>query len=214
MSYSSEMFKNCSFSPFEEYPLKVYPNLKKMVVKDKYDPDEDELHVSLPENKVIRYILALYDPKSPLIKGEQNLMRRKEIAAEIAGFDMEKDDVMLAILFEYKYDHVVEMVQNFLKDFVKSMDWALLVSLEQTFWEFQGRLMQPIDRADKDKDLMSAVQTKTKMATDIADIQEKYKTALSKFYGDEEVLIEATTKIRRFTPEGVAKFARGHVQKV
>jgi len=212
MNYTSDTFKNCAFNPYEVFPFKAYPQLKKMVVKDLYNQEDDDVRVKMPEDKLVRYIIALYDPKSPLIKGEQNLVRRKEIAAEIAGFDMEKDDAALAVLYEYKYDHIVLTVQNFLKDFVRTMEWAMLVSLEQTFWEFQTRLMKPLE-ADKDKDLMKAMETKTQLSEDIQNIYDKYKTALSKFYGDEEVLIEAATKIRRFTPEGVAKFARSHVQK-
>lgn len=213
MNYPSETFKNCAFNPYEEFPFKAYPRLKQIVVEDVHKAgDEDELetdnHVFIPLDKAVRYIIALYDPKSPLIKGESNLILRKEIAADIAGFDLEKEENEVAILYECRYDHIVAMIQNFLKDFVKSMEWAMLVSYEAAFWEFQSRLMQPIERGDKDKDLMSAVQAKTKISEDIKGLYEKYQAALNKFYGDDEVLIDQSGKIRRFTPEQVGSFSK------
>ena len=218
MNYSSDTFKNCQFNPHEIYPFEVYPRLKDIVVIDDHradDENEDETdnHVLVPLDKLVRYIVALYDPKSPLIKGESNLIRRKEVAASIAGFNMEKDEAMLEIIYDCKYEHIVTMIQNFLKDFVKSMEWAMLVSFESAFWEFQSRLMQPIERGEKDKDLVSAVQSKTKLATDIQELYHKYEAAKDAFYGNDTILIKAASKIRRFTPEGVAAFAKGYAMK-
>lgn len=216
MNYTSENFKHCQFNPFEEYPFKAYPRLKEIVVKDAHiciDEDEEETdnHFSVPEDKMVRYILALYDPKSPLIKGESNLLRRKEIAASIAGFDVDKEEDMLAVIYDCKYEHLVLMIQNFLRFFVKSMEWAMLVSYESAFWEFQSRLMQPIERADKDKDLMTAVGNKTKLANDIQELYNKFEAAKDQFYGNDTILIKQALKIRRFTPEGVAAFAKQFV---
>jgi hypothetical protein len=213
MNYTSENFKHCQFNPFEEYPFKAYPRLKEIVVKDEHisiDEDEEETdnHFTVPEDKMVRYILALYDPKSPLIKGETNLIRRKEIAAAIAGFDVDKEEDMLAVIYDCKYEHLVLMIQNFLRFFVKSMEWAMLVSYESAFWEFQSRLMQPIERGDKDKDLMTAVGNKTKLSNDIQELYNKFEAAKDQFYGNDSVLIKQALKIRRFTPEGVAAFAK------
>lgn len=213
MNYKSEDFRNCKFNPFELYPLAAYPSLEAIVVKDDHkaiDEEEGETdnHVLVPVDKLVRYILALYDPKSPLIKGESNLLRRKELAAMIAGFDVDKDEDMLEIVYDCKYEHIVLMIQNFLRYFVKSMEWAMLVSYEASFWEFQSRLMQPIERGDKDKELMTAVGNKTKLADDIRGLYDKFESAKERFYGNDTVLIKGADKITRYTPEGVAAFAK------
>lgn len=213
MSYTAESFKNCYFNPFHIELFETYPRLRSIVVEDDHvaaDEMEGETdnHIRVPAEKLVRYIIALYDPKSPLIKGESNLLRRKELAASIAGFDVDKEEDLLEIVYDCKYEHVVLMIQNFLRDFVKSMEWAMLVSYESAFWEFQSRLMQPIDRGDKDKDLIKAISDKTKLSKDLKELQEMFEAAKDKFYGNDDVLIKAANKISRYTPEGVAAFAK------
>lgn len=217
MNYISDTFRNCQFNPHEVLPFEAYPKLKDIVVKDDYLnldkwEGEKDLHIYVPVDKLTRYIVALYDPKSPLIKGESNLIQRKEIAASIAGFDTDKEEDMLDIVYNCKYEHVVQMIQNYLRYFVKSMEWAMLVSYESAFWEFQSRIMQPIERGDRDKDLVSAVQSKTKLACDLQDLYHKYEAAKDAFYGNDTILIKAASKIKRFTPEGVAAFSKEQSQ--
>jgi hypothetical protein len=192
MTYTPDLFKNCLFNPFEVKPFVEYPALKKIVVKDEV---EEAGHLFIPADKIVRYIIALYDPKSPLIRGEQNLLRRKEIAAEIAGFDTENDEAALEILYNHKYDCVVEMIHNFLKNVVKSMEYAMLVGYESSFWEGQKELLSPNKKGSD----------KGKTAADIKIFFELFQDSLKKFYGEEEVLIENSARIRRFTPETVAK---------
>lgn len=147
---------------------------------------------------VLAYIICLYDPASPLIKGEQNFVVRQEKAAEIAKLE----DV--TGLFDYTREGFVEQVQGYLVDYAKSMEWALLRSLEETFWEYMNRLRQPVDE-DKDTDSMRATLTKTKMSEDAKQILDMYRSELSRFYNNDEKIIEMTGKIKRFRPEDVAK---------
>lgn len=206
MTYTSEHFKNCPFDPFDERIF--YKHGKLSLIVPKFDDDDDTILSKLPQSKICRYIVALYDSKSPLIKGEQNLVRRKEVAAEIAGFDLNKNEEDLAILFECRDEKVVMYIQAYLRQFSKSMEWAMIQGFEQAFWEYQARLMQPIEKDGKEKDLISAVSLKTKLGVDIQDFYDKYQSALERFYGDDKLLIEAIGQITRFTPEGVAKLKR------
>ena len=192
MTYTPDLFKNCLFNPFEVAPFIEYPALKKIVVKDEV---EEAGHLFIPSDKIVRYIIALYDPKSPLIRGEQNLLRRKEIAAEIAGFDTENDEAALDILYNHRYDCIVEMIHNFLKNVVKSMEYAMLVGYEAAFWDAQKELMSPSKKGSD----------KGKTATDIRIFNDQFQDSLKRFYGEEDVLIENSARIRRFTPETVAK---------
>ncbi len=203
MTYTQDHFKNCQFNPFDERLFYTHPKLSQIVPKK--IPDEDSVLDRLPHYKVCRYIIALYDTKSPLIKGEQNLIRRKEIAAEIAGFDIDKQTDDLQILYECRDVRFAQFIQNYLKDFAKSMEWAMIHSFEQAFWEYQARLMQPIEKDGKDRDIIAAISMKTKLSEDIGDMYDKYQAALDKFYGEDKEIIEQAGKIRSFTPEQIHK---------
>lgn len=207
MTYTETHFKNCPFSPFDEKLFKRHPSLVALVPPDGEEGQEGVMATVSPEN-VLRYIIALYDPKSPLLKGEQNLNRRKDVAADIAGIDKEKYIKEVMFMYECRDDRFVLYVQNYLRYYAKSMEWAMIQSFEQAFWEYQSRLMQPIERGDKDKDLISAVQLKTKLSDDIQSLYDKYQAALEKFYGEDKELIVASAQITRFTPESVAKLKR------
>lgn len=209
MTYNDSHFKNCPFSPFDEKLFKHHPHLIGLVPDLSVPEGEQEsvLNKVHPEN-VLRYIIALYDPKSPLIKGEQSLNRRKEVAAEIAGIDQEKQIGEAMVIYECRDEKLVMFIQNYLRYYAKSMEWAMIQSFEQTFWEYQARLMQPIERGDKDKDLISALNMKTKLSEDMPALYDKYQLALEKFYGEDRVLIDESSKITRFTPESIAKLKR------
>lgn len=206
MNYTQDQFKNCQFDPFEWKVFEKYPRLHDLIPKAK--KGEESVVDLLPPDQVLRYIIALYDPKSPLIKGEQNLLRRKEVAAEVAGFDIVGQLEELTALYECRNGAVVVFIQNYLRIHAKSMEWAMIQSFEQAFWEYQARLMQPIEKDAKDKDLMSAVGMKTKLSEDIKGLYENYQTAISKFYGEDKELIERSGKIRSFTPEQVGKLGK------
>lgn len=209
MSYTETQFKGCSFSPFDDKLFKRYPRLLALVppASESEDGREDILQ-RLPPEQALRYIIALYDPKSPLIKGIQNLNHRKQTALEIAAIDTDKHIAEVMVMQECKDERFVLFVQNYLRYYGKSMEWAMIQAFEQAFWEYQARIMQPIERGDKDKDLMSAVQIKTKLTDDIQGLYDKYQAALEKFYGEDRDLIEQSAQITRFTPEGVANMKR------
>lgn len=210
MTYNDSHFRSCPYSPFDEKLFKRHPSLVALVPLPSDDEDErkNELLQRLPPEQVLRYIIALYDPKSPLIKGIQSLNGRKREALQIAGIDDDKYTTEVMIMQECRDEKLVLFIQNYLRYYGKSMEWAMIQSFEQAFWEYQARIMQPIERGDKDKDLMSAVQIKTKLTDDIQGLYEKYQAALEKFYGEDKELIEQSSKITRFTPETVAKLKR------
>lgn len=168
MTYKKIHFNNCRFNPFDEIEIGI-------------------------EEKLAKYIVCLYDPKSPLIRGEQNLVKRRSIAAEIAG-----------ATFEHTDETFVAGVQKYLQEYAKSMEWALLVSLEIAYWEYILRLQQPI-KDEKDTDSMRATAAKTSLAKDAKLILDMYKTETSIFYNDDADLVESIGKIRRFTPESIGK---------
>lgn len=210
MNYTEEHFKNCPFNPFEENLFKKYHRITEIVPAqvELEEFDEDEVikkALNIDDEMVCRYVIALYDPKSPLPKSESNLLRRKEIAAEIAGFDLVDDKEQVEELISCRYPKAVFMIHNYLRTFSKSMEWSLITSLEESFWEYTTRLKQPVTVGKADKDLIAAVTAKTQLANDAKEILDMYRNEIAKFYQDDKDLIDSASKRRGFTPEKMAK---------
>lgn len=185
MNYTKKDFERCLFNPFE----KVSPRLKEL--------SEDE--------KLLKYVVALYDPQSPLFKDYPELAIRKQTAALVAGYDVIIDNEYLESLYACNNDEETEVVINFLK-IVQNRIWAMIVSIEQTIWEYNLRLLSPISKgeSDKDKDLVSAVNMKSKMAEDLGIMNDRLDGYLKKFYGDDRLEEKAEVKQLRFNPQSIA----------
>jgi hypothetical protein len=80
----------------------------------------------------------------------------------------------------------------------------MIVSSEQTFYEYQQKLLRPVTDADGDKNLLQATQIKSKLMQDCDDINARLESYYRRFYGDDEVLINKSEGFRRFTPEDIA----------
>ena len=169
----------------------------------KLDPKAFEV-TGCSDDKTVRYILLMYDKNSPLVGAYQSLPQRKEMAASIAGFDLQKTD--MTRLFEFKIgeesnDEFISCVMKFLRH-QNNLLWCLIVSQEQAFYEFTSRVIMPVT-GDRDKDILSAVNIKNS----IMSSQDEIITRLDKYYrqlsgGDES--LEAVIKTRkRFTPENI-----------
>lgn len=201
VNYQKEQFNRTLFNPLEKNLLKTYPRLLGLF------PNEDERPIEERE-KLLRYVIALYDPASPLQKEYPELLVRKEMAALLAGFDLAKDEARLVELYSCLDDSVVELIIAYLK-IVRNRTWSMIVSIEQTVWEYNLRLLSPISKGDKgDKDLVAAVNMKSKMAEDLGVMNERLDEYLKKFYGDDEDLITNAKKVERITAESVAGVKR------
>lgn len=159
--------------------------------------------IGCSDDRILRYILLMYDKNSPMISAYQNLQQRKQAAATIAGFDLSKEDV--GFLFEFKcdekYGDPIGWIMNFLR-YQNNLLWCLIVSQEQAFYEFTARVIMPV-AGDKDKDILSAVNIKNSIMTS----QDEIITRLDKYYrqlsgGDDNLEAAIKTK-KRFTPESV-----------
>lgn len=196
-NYTEKQFSNCSFNPLEKNLFKVHPKLKAIVYgKDSKTDSEWE--------KLVKYIIALYDPGSPLIKDNNDLTVRKQAAAQVAGFDLVMEDNYLLPIYTCNDDEFTEVAMLYLKLFGNTRLWTMIQANLQTFWEYSLRLMTPISRAEKDKDLVSAVSMKSKMSEDLEIINDRIERCMKKFYsGDSD--LEDKAKIKRVTPETIAE---------
>jgi hypothetical protein len=191
--YSLESFKNCLFNPLAKNLTEKYPALLPLLPKG----DNGE--------KILRYILFLYDPKSPLIKDSRNIKTRKQEAARLAGFDLQKDSDFLDDLFAFKNREAAAKTVHFLKDFIHNRTWSMIVSHEQTFYEYNERLLKPVedDKDTKEKDVMSTIVLKSKLVQDLKDIHSTLKEYYKEMFEDDDLRDKVVNN--RISPETMAR---------
>lgn len=191
-AYTVKSFDKCLFNPLEKDLLVKYPELKALV------PDCDN------GQKLLNYILFLYDPKSPIIKDNRNIKTRKQEAARLAGFDLEKDTDFLDGVYSFKNKSLMAKVVTYLKEYIHNRTWAMIVSHEQTFFEYNERLMKPVDDDEtvKEKDVMATIVLKSKLIQDLKDIHSVLKEYYKEIFEDDD-LREIVTNTR-ITPETMA----------
>lgn len=178
------------FNPLEKDLYGRYPQLREL------RPSCDNA------DKVLKYILMMYDPHSPLVKDIRDLEMRKQTAAQLVGFDIMLDDEFLDELFNYKNAEIVNKIDAFLKEYIEVRLWSMIVSNEETFYEYAGRMRQPIKIGLKgDKDELGAVAIKSKLSADMDEINDRLDKYYDKLYADPE-LKEVKMK-PKITPESM-----------
>jgi hypothetical protein len=159
------------------------------------DPDKE---------KVIKYICYLYDPNSPLKEFFPDMQRRKEQSAILAGFSMENEQSKnkAAELMGLKNKGVIVLIDDFLR-FVNNRVWSMIVSNEETFYEYQRKLLRNVE-ADRDKDLLQALQIKGKIMEDLDNINARLEKYYLKMYAGDEDLVKTITASGSISPETLA----------
>ncbi len=183
-----------------------YPRLESLM--GMIDESFDDRHV--------RYILLVYDKKSPLTKYYPNLKRRKEFAADIAGFDIESAEINNlydfiteeTIIEDEKErqitvpnDKMITALSSYLS-YQDSRLWAMIVTNEQAFYEYQEKVMSSVTNTD-DRDALSAISIKTKLLEAMDDIHKRLDAYYSEFTGDDKALQSGLSK-KRITAESIA----------
>lgn len=202
--YKEAEFNKCLFSPCVDDVFKEYPQLNKIKSID-----------SRIDNKLMKYIICVYDYRSPVVVHNRELKIRKQVAAEFCGYDMQKDK--LSIIFNIEEDYILQAIDVFLKSFIHSRVWYMITCNENIFWEYGQRMLKPVGINDEDsgkkmseKDIIAAMQAKTKLSEDMAAIDERLDAAYKRLYGNESLnkFISGAT-----TPERIAYERKNGVQQ-
>lgn len=189
-------YNRMEFNPVVKKSLTaVYPKLKQIV------GDVDD--------KMLRYVLLMYDMNSPLREYYPEIFKRKQFAASIAGYDLDKDDVVPLFDFKIKdgddevaYDELLNLIIKYLK-YQNNYVWSMVVGNEQAFYEFNKRVMLPVD-GTRDKDILQAITIKTQIMDAQDNIVQRLQKYLRQLTGDDEQLEESITKRKRIRPEDIA----------
>lgn len=177
--YTKMDFSGCMFNPMAEQPMmKTYPRLCEIVT-----PEWAKI---TNFDNIIRYVIATYDPRSPLISNERDLNHRKGVAAEIAGLDTSNEEEIQQV-YDFTNKVVLDFTMKYLMRFVRSHVWAAIVASEFRYWEAIKLLMVPIN-GKTDKEQLEAAQKKDVLSesidTGMRRIENYYKT----FFGEDEML--------------------------
>ena len=183
------------FNPLSKRELvSIYPKLKSAMGK--------------VDDRMMRYVLLMYDMKSPLREFYPELDKRKQFAASMAGYDIDTEDVTSLFDFKIKqddeevaYDELLNLIIKYLK-YQNNYVWSMIVSNEQAFYEFNKRVMIPVDGA-RDKDILQAVDIKNKLMDAQDVIVQRLQKYLRELTGEDEKLEQTITKRKRLRPENI-----------
>jgi len=170
----------------------------------------------------IRYLILIYDKNSPLKKYYPNLKKRKELAADIAGFNTETD---LSSIYDFTIERTIpavieadevieeERIERIVNEkLIKALSsylayqnsrlWAMIVTNEQAFYEYQEKVMSSVSITD-DKDALSAISIKTKLLEAMDAIHKRLEAYYIEFTGDDKA-VEAAIGRKKITAEAIA----------
>jgi hypothetical protein len=160
------------------------------------------------DDRMIRYVLLMYDMNSPLREYYPELEKRKQFAASTAGYDLDKDDVTGLFDFKIKveeeevvYEELLNLIVKYLK-YQNNYVWSMIVGNEQAFYEFNKRVMIPVD-GTRDKDILQAVDIKNKLMDAQDNIVQRLQRYLRELTGEDDKLEESITKRKRLRPENI-----------
>jgi hypothetical protein len=179
MSYKTQHFSKCIFNPMEKDLLGKYPGLGEL--------SKDE--------RILRYVIALYDNNSPYILQQRDVRVRKQMVAQFAGYNVVADQELLESFYTLKNEEVRKAVVDFLKKYTFPRVWYMICANEQTFYEYGERLMEPIGARNeggapsagmKEKDEMAAIQIKSKLSQDMEALNDRIEKGYQKLFSNDE----------------------------
>lgn len=167
------------------------------------------------KQKLIRYILYMYDKGSPMRIFYPDVTRRKEECAKLSFYNLRDDKERLIEIFSLSDEEVSDIITNFII-WQDSMIWSAYVTSTQVYWEYQREMFVSISTVKDDKQKMDALNSKAKLMKEsdglILSI-EAYERKLSQ--GDSLVKEALDFKKRRITsPELFAHNVKLHTPKL
>jgi len=171
----------------------VYPHLED-VFKGKITDDAEFIGLKGEElDKAIRVLAYCYDPNSPLMAQCPDLLKRKERACQIVGYEYKKIPNFYVVAF--------------LQKVIKIREWTLITLMEKNFDELASISNESIKTAEvADKDILTAVEKKSKLRVEMSAIIDEINARKAKFFLNDEDLIKE--EIAGWRPEDIAKLTK------
>jgi hypothetical protein len=167
-------FSRCFFDPQPKNLLKTYPELQEI--------SGDE--------RLLRYIIALYDLNSPLVRKYMDIGIRKREAARMAGYDLRKEENELEAIYSFENEAARKAAVRFLKKYQFPREWYMICANEHTLYEYGERMLKPIDseKTNIEKDWIGALADKEKLSAGMEAINRRIETGYKRLFGDDAAL--------------------------
>ena len=159
-------------------------------------------HRRVDLEKLIKYVIYMYDKNSPMRDLFSDINIRKNECAILAGYDLSKHEKKLTKIFNLTDKDIMEMLYNFLK-YQNNKAWALLTSNEEGLWQYQKELLTPIVDFRQDKEKLQALEVKAKLMNECDMIVKRIENYEEKIFGDDDD-IKNKIKQERTSPESIA----------
>lgn len=146
------------------------------------------------EEKVAKYIILLYESKSPLRQKITNLSERKKECAELVGLKQVDQ------IFDLSYPNIITHISSYMRH-QQSKVWSVLVANEEVLWQYQSELLTPITTFKTDKDKLQALDMKSRLMVECDAIIKRIDSYEEKLFGDN---LDKKEEIIAMTPESIA----------
>jgi hypothetical protein len=204
--FTEQDFKACAFNPMKAELYDSYPKLEAI------------MGGLVADERVIRYIIMMYDPGSPLIQAEPALDKRKNRALILA--DLMMHNTLPEELKELTNDIHVQAIIVYLFNFTNSRLWQRVVVNEQLYEEYCKRLMQPVRSSNnvsisgddgatikkgmivQEKDELTAYTIKGKLREELDAIGAALDGYYKQLFANDDQLVKKNKL--RYTPEMMA----------
>ena len=148
---------------------------------------------------IVKYICYMYDQSSPMKKHYPELNQRKKECSNLSG--LAKNENIESVMMSMDSELFVLSIDEFLK-YQNNRVWSMIVSNEEVFYEYQSKLLIKTEE-ERDKDLLQALQIKSKIMNDMDEINKRLEAYYDKLYqGDQE--LAAKVVVKNITPEDIA----------
>lgn len=145
-------------------------------------------------NSIVRYILFLYDKKSPFHKKFNSIETKKANAILYSGI---KEELI-------EHDEVIDMIVSFLV-YQNSKLWSVIMTNERLFIEYLTILNTKLENFNSDKDIVETLTKKEKVRGFLETLCNDLDSQYERLYGGDKELMENTQKKVRLSPETVSK---------
>lgn len=201
---------NCHSIPKDKEILEEFPELSRY-------PEFSLKLENIDHNKVMRYVIYVYDRKSPLLS-EKNLTKRKMLACKLAGFELTKED---------KYPATVEAMilgsNTFINRIIcrycrnqRDLMYSLMVAGMESFFDNVMKLSAPMGGDDSMKELNDRAVLFNHTSKMIQSLEmsadEVFNNDVKLIYDADEIEQIESGKIRSF-PEFIASLREEGILK-
>ena len=152
-------------------------------------------HNAFKKRRAVKYFIYLYDKGSPLVRQIPDINRRREIAAEMAGFKLDKEEKVLEQYYNLSHQLFRDVVAAIL--LAQNDRVIAMISTLEIYWEQLIRQIIAEVEDEEGKDLLQAYQIKIKLTESMGVTKAKLDDLYEELYLGDLSLADIGRKVRK-----------------